>query len=275
MNWTDPTTQSGASIYILDGIGAIGKLPHTDLTKVKFEPYMFRVFVESPNGKLRPYKYVTEAESTSTTQPGNHFEPADGALTEEDTKGPLCVWSGYVKYDDNGNVVYGDYTEDGVTFRTGTDEGQTTYIYHKNKVDRPAGSTDAWNLADNNAIFAALDNVAISGFDQNGQPIAKPEIDANDLTVFVRFYFNVKGMAADHVVMGRAGEAARPGNGSESPGLTPDPWTAVNEVVYDGEIVSRTYVNALGMQSDEPFDGVNIVVTRYSDGKISTTKVIR
>jgi hypothetical protein len=29
------------------------------------------------------------------------------------------------------------------------------------------------------------------------------------------------------------------------------------------------------MQSDKPFDGINIVVTRYSDGTTSTTKVVR
>ena len=40
-------------------------------------------------------------------------------------------------------------------------------------------------------------------------------------------------------------------------------------------IESVTYVNALGMQSDKPFDGVNIVITRYSNGTVSTTKVVR
>ena len=44
---------------------------------------------------------------------------------------------------------------------------------------------------------------------------------------------------------------------------------------YHGDVVSVTYVNSLGMTSDKPFDGVNIVVTRYSDGTTSTSKVIR
>ena len=59
--------------------------------------------------------------------------------------------------------------------------------------------------------------------------------------------------------------------GSISPGVL----TAVKEVVVTGDVVSRTYVNAQGMKSDKPFDGINIVITRYSDGTTSTTKVVR
>ena len=51
--------------------------------------------------------------------------------------------------------------------------------------------------------------------------------------------------------------------------------TAVGTVRADCEPVSVTYVNALGQQSSRPFSGVNIVVTRYSDGTTTTQKVIR
>ena len=54
--------------------------------------------------------------------------------------------------------------------------------------------------------------------------------------------------------------------------------TGVIETLFNqgpAEVVSVTYVNSLGMTSDKPFDGINIVVTRYSDGTTSTTKVIR
>ena len=40
-------------------------------------------------------------------------------------------------------------------------------------------------------------------------------------------------------------------------------------------VESVTYVNAQGMQSSKPFDGVNIVITRYTDGTTSTRKVVR
>lgn len=57
------------------------------------------------------------------------------------------------------------------------------------------------------------------------------------------------------------------------------PWTniatAVSEISTAGQEVSKTYVNAQGVKSDKPFDGVNIVITRYSDGTTQTTKVVR
>ncbi|MDY6301614.1 MAG: hypothetical protein SPL96_06960 [Bacteroidales bacterium] len=51
--------------------------------------------------------------------------------------------------------------------------------------------------------------------------------------------------------------------------------TGINELADIVYVVSTTYVNAQGMQSDKPFDGLNIVVTRYSDGTTTTTKVVR
>ena len=50
--------------------------------------------------------------------------------------------------------------------------------------------------------------------------------------------------------------------------------TSVAEISTMSE-VSKTYINAQGMQSDKPFDGMNIVITRYSDGSTRTTKVVR
>lgn len=54
-----------------------------------------------------------------------------------------------------------------------------------------------------------------------------------------------------------------------------DIQTAVNSIYGDREVVDVQYVNALGQQSSKPFEGVNIVVTRYSDGTMSTTKVLK
>ncbi len=50
--------------------------------------------------------------------------------------------------------------------------------------------------------------------------------------------------------------------------------TGVNEIQTNNE-VSRTYYNAQGLASDKPFDGVNIVVTRFSDGRTETAKIIK
>lgn len=51
--------------------------------------------------------------------------------------------------------------------------------------------------------------------------------------------------------------------------------TSVQNFVALKRIESVRYYNVMGMASDTPFEGVNIVVTRYSDGSYSTMKVIR
>lgn len=54
-----------------------------------------------------------------------------------------------------------------------------------------------------------------------------------------------------------------------------DTSTNVRTIDADGQVQSVTYYNVAGMSSDKPFDGLNIVVTRYADGSQSTVKVVR
>ena len=58
-------------------------------------------------------------------------------------------------------------------------------------------------------------------------------------------------------------------------GNADDMVVALNEFMNGIVPVDVTYVNPQGMQSSRPFDGVNIVVTRYSDGSTRTSKIIR
>lgn len=52
--------------------------------------------------------------------------------------------------------------------------------------------------------------------------------------------------------------------------------TAINTVDVNGKAVkSVKYVNVAGMVSDKPFSGVNIVVTEYTDGSRTTSKMLR
>ncbi len=60
-----------------------------------------------------------------------------------------------------------------------------------------------------------------------------------------------------------------------APVLKFDATTAINTVQASKEAVSHTYYNIAGVASDKPFKGINIVVTHYSDGTHTTTKVIR
>lgn len=55
-------------------------------------------------------------------------------------------------------------------------------------------------------------------------------------------------------------------------------WNNIPTGIYElnaRQEVSKTYFNAQGVSSDKPFDGVNIVVTTYSDGSTYTSKVVR
>lgn len=53
-----------------------------------------------------------------------------------------------------------------------------------------------------------------------------------------------------------------------------DYHVGVNELNVNNE-TTTTYYNALGVASDKPFKGVNIVVTRHSDGTTTTSKVVK
>ncbi len=51
--------------------------------------------------------------------------------------------------------------------------------------------------------------------------------------------------------------------------------TGVHNILTQNEVVSQKYYNTMGIESDVPFQGVNIVVTRYTDGTQSTHKLLK
>ncbi len=52
--------------------------------------------------------------------------------------------------------------------------------------------------------------------------------------------------------------------------------TAINSVATGNcEVKSVKYVNVAGIVSDRPFQGVNIVVTEYTDGSRTTSKMLK
>ncbi len=51
--------------------------------------------------------------------------------------------------------------------------------------------------------------------------------------------------------------------------------TGISTVKTGAQVESVRYYNTIGVESSEPFKGVNIVVTRYSNGTTTTTKMIR
>lgn len=51
--------------------------------------------------------------------------------------------------------------------------------------------------------------------------------------------------------------------------------TAINGVISNVQPVSVEYVNIAGMRNSKPWQGVNIIVTRYSNGTTTTTKMVK
>ena len=238
--WND---NGKTSMYMLT-VDATGIMP--TVNTMPYEPYMFRVFVESANGKLRGWQYV---EEDSANHVGSHYAADEGSTT-----GPICVWSEYVK-----NSPYVTINGD--------------YVYFvKNKVEE-RDSLGNWVVPrDMNIMFAALDDLDTEGEGDNQHVIE------GDLKIYVRFYYIVEGSAEGHVphpgVTMRDGDDPS-GYGSESPGTPPSPSTGVKEMTYYGDVVSTTYYNVQGMSSSTPFNGINIVVVRYSNGATRTIKVVR
>ena len=97
----------------------------------------------------------------------------------------------------------------------------------------------------------------------------------NDVTYIIRFYYKK--------VVDEANTGSKLRDGSDSPeyfmaqteGEFGEWIVGLNELYNYSVVESVTYVNPQGMQSSRPFDGVNIVVTRYSDGSTRTSKIIR
>ena len=55
----------------------------------------------------------------------------------------------------------------------------------------------------------------------------------------------------------------------------PDHATGVEDVDAEKTVAGVTYYNLLGVSSDSPFEGVNVVVTTYTDGTKSSKKILR
>ena len=51
--------------------------------------------------------------------------------------------------------------------------------------------------------------------------------------------------------------------------------TGVKEVQTERTVTGVHYYNMMGVRSDKPFDGINIVVTTYSDGSRTSKKILR
>lgn len=114
-----------------------------------------------------------------------------------------------------------------------------------------------------NMIEASLDLVRFSGDHGNIMRLtvaASDEFDASTAEVVLT---NVVLATPEHRYL--AGDAF--GRLNDASG--------VEQINADREIANVRYINVAGMESNEPFDGVNIVVTTYTDGTTTTSKVLK
>jgi len=221
----------GPCSLVFLGVEAFGDLPSAEVSNILYEPYMFRVWVQSPGNNLRGCSLI--GKNVDPDKPGEHWE-GDGT-----SYGSVPV------------LVYEGLTSDGILYKhvQSTEEG--------NNVD--------WG---EKIQFGALD----SGI--------------SDLVVYVRFYYRSTGRGINNSnrLMLRGEGDDEDDDTPEVPGYyategdaDPQITTGIMGVYTDlsKPVESVTYVNAQGMQSSKPFDGVNIVITRYTDGTTSTRKVVR
>ena len=89
---------------------------------------------------------------------------------------------------------------------------------------------------------------------------------------------NANGFQADWLTVDPSTQTiyqVYPGGGLRTYKFTTPQSTGVNNVTAAKTVKNVTYVNTLGMQSAEPFQGMNIVVTNYNDGSHTATKVMK
>ena len=142
------------------------------------------------------------------------------------------------------------------------------------------GEVQADTLSDPSHVVIGRDLGHVSPQTQWSFAVTKEAVTNGDIKFVVRYYYKkvVTEPASPDQPAGMRGN--RDGGADyaiyEKSTSSSNIVTGVNELWNTGKVViSQTYVNALGMQSDKPFDGLNIVVTRFSDGTTTTTKVVR
>lgn len=122
------------------------------------------------------------------------------------------------------------------------------------------------------------DNAGSAGTTIQPNAFAAPsEMSQGEISIAVRvYYYKADATQSGQKALRDGSEAPADGYGyGEGNGSDEGIPTAVSSIYTDRQVVDVKYVNTIGMQSDKPFDGVNIVVTRYSDGSITTTKVLK
>ncbi len=176
--------------------------------------------------------------------------------------------------DENGKYMFEE-----INFGTGAMDEFLNNGYSLGSGDDSADVTGANGTP--NTIEFTLGTFGAQKLRTDEEPDDNSVIDQLNATFVVRLYFT---RSANLVTQG----APRPRDVAEDPdgkfyiveqvipfqqngGEVP---TAVDKLDAN-QVVGVKYYNVAGIESSTPFDGLNIVVTRYSDGSTTTTKILK
>ncbi len=110
--------------------------------------------------------------------------------------------------------------------------------------------------------------------DEQGATVVNPD-EQLDTQTKVRDFYKSQTISSDGTSVIEEGDNLFPFEVSWKATISDDPIqvvTGVESVRSNSEVMGVTYYNVTGLSSERPFEGVNIVVTRYSDGTTSTAK---
>lgn len=235
----------------------------------------------------REYMGKVTAKITGQISQGDYGTWEDVNGTTYRAFHPTIVATGYLPLNDNNNAV--NYNDGDVAHYVPylcrawcTNEG-----IHDYGRDADGQLTDLGELPTPFLVGEATfgdDMTATIGGDWTHGSVRDPwsfglpaSVTESQVTFKVRFYY--KKVVTEGQQNGGNGKfiggAAEEYFMAETEGDANDMVVALNEFMNGIVPVDVTYVNPQGMQSSRPFDGVNIVVTRYSDGSTRTSKIIR
>ncbi len=207
-----------------------------------------------------------------------------------------CLY--FVSVDAQGILPVGNVEYEPYMFRlwlVDSTASMRNYTWELNDKGKPVKIVDAGPYTENGGMWKLLDTKMCENWDnQNFDPdlnYVVSIVDGNaenhswseniafvgpmngfNPKLYVRFYYKIKGAVDNTIGMRGINDDDNVGY-VVLRGVNPDPGTAVHEIVITGEVESQTFYNVQGMESDKPFEGINIVVTRYSNGATTTTKV--
>ena len=226
-----------------------------------------RVKADGENSYGSPI-WKTGVGSTEVQATGVHTEGETGVWKDENNEScwiyyPTFSVYGYVP--ENASVTYEPFM-----FRVWRDcEDIRGYYFGENgkPVNDPAADRSPSKL-----IFEQLtteDGIENEGGEWDVNPYGFGAKQDAKIQFRVRFYYKKSG------VNNMRGEEAAPLYYVVENILD---WTEITTSIYElnaAFVESVTYINAQGVMSNKPFDGMNIVITRYSDGSTKTTKMVR